>query len=147
MLAIVAATYVACFTFAATRTMISFGPRFVYPIFPVVLVLSGMAITGIEHRVPSISSQWRWRSLWSGVAVIFAVLHLSLFFRASEPGIHDAVAERLDQPFAVGATARQVIMSLAGSDGVVMANVGQATGFILQRPTVSLVSPEFSSIE
>lgn len=146
ILAIVAATYVACLTYVARHTTISFGARYLYPMLPVVLVLTGVAITGVERRIAGTSARWGWRGLWSGVAVLYALLHVSQFFREPSPSTYDVVANRLDQPFTAEATARRVILSLAGPDGVVMSNFGQATGYVLRRPVLSLVEPELSSV-
>ena len=52
---------------------------------------------------------------------------------------------RLQGDVGGGETATERLRSLAGPDAVLVSTLGQATGHVLRRPTVSLVGAEFSA--
>lgn len=147
ILGIVTITYLTCLTYAAAQTGISYGARYFFPVFPIVLLLLALAITQVEQRIPAESPRRQWRGIATAIAGSYALLHLSLFYLEPLPALHDQVAQRLDTRISDDLTARQAILSLAGPDGVVMANVGQATGYVLQRPMVSLIGSHLGSVE
>jgi hypothetical protein len=146
-MAIVAMTYLACIVYAAANSMISFNDRLFFPVMPLALVLVGFAITAIQRRIPVRWGERWWCGIWLAVAVVHAALHFSAPLRAAMPNELDEISGVLDRQVTAAATGRQVILSLTGEHGVVMSNAGQASGYSLNRPTISLVIPKFSSIE
>jgi hypothetical protein len=145
VLATIVASYLTCLTYAAAHTGISYGARYFFPMLPVVLLLLALAISWIEIDVST--SPGRWRSVLVAVAGSYAALHLSLFYVIPLPTPHEHVAKRLETRISGDSTARQSILSLAGPSGVVMANVGQATGYVLRRPVISLIGTRLGSVE
>ena len=81
-----------------------------------------------------------------GSFVPYAFLNLSAL-RNPPPLDISVLAGALDSTGSAAKSARAVIRELAGQDGVIVANNGQAVGYVLQRPTVSLVGQEFSTVE
>jgi hypothetical protein len=57
------------------------------------------------------------------------------------------VKELLNARPANGNSTREAALNLTGEDGVIMATGGPAVGYLLARPTVSLVGPRYSKIE
>ncbi len=57
------------------------------------------------------------------------------------------IARALSTSLNTGFTGRELIDSLSGDGGVILSNDGQALGHVLGRPTVTLVDPQFSSVE
>jgi len=145
VLATIVASYLTCLTYAAAHTGISYGARYFFPMLPIVLLLLALAISWIEIDVST--SPRRWRGVLVAVAGSYAALHLSLFYLTPLPTAHEHVAKRLETRISGDSTARQSILSLAGPSGVVMANVGQATGYVLRRPVISLIGTRLGSVE
>jgi hypothetical protein len=146
-IAIVAMTYLACIVYAAANSMISFNDRLFFPVIPLALVLAGLAITAVQRRIPVRWGERCWCGFWLAVAVVHAALHFSVPSSAAVPTELDEISRVLDRKVTAAETGRQVILSLTGEHGVVMSNEGQASGYSLNRPTISLVIPKFSSIE
>jgi MFS family permease len=147
LLAIVVLTYVACLGYAASRTVIERSVRYFFPLLPLLLVLLGWGVTSVERRLPDRTRRRRWSALWIAIVAVFAVLHVSTFYRRTPLQQHEAVAARLAAPTTSGVSARELILEQLGSDGCLMANAGQATGYVLRHPAVSLIGLENGGFE
>ena len=140
-------SYVSALTYAAAHTGISYGARYFYPMLPLAALLVGVAIAWTEQGIRDAGSRSRWRAAVAGVAAAYALLHVTLFLQEQPPAPHDYVAKRLDTRISKDLTARQAVLSRTGADDVIMANVGQATGYVLHRPTISLIGAHLGARE
>jgi hypothetical protein len=83
---------------------------------------------------------------WALAATVLAYVVVNLAsLRIAPVDRASVVEEQLRARVSGGPTLREVIDSVAGADGVIVANSGQALGYLLDRRTVSLVGPHYSS--
>ncbi|HZR29488.1 MAG TPA: hypothetical protein VFA71_11985 [Terriglobales bacterium] len=139
--------YCALMFFAGLHTPISFGSRMFFPVLPLILALMS------------------WFFVWAGQSVSFAgnkrqiaVLSISVFtvsyvitnirsqFAALPPSPAATVRQQLAQPDDQGMPLGDWIDSHLDSRTTIVAAEGQATGYVLHRPTVSLVEHRFSMV-
>ncbi|HYC49928.1 MAG TPA: hypothetical protein VEB19_02345 [Gemmatimonadaceae bacterium] len=132
--------YSAFMFYAALTTVISYGTRMFVPVLPLLAVVLG---SWLSHRASPDGALGfrRAPALVAAFGLYLAANGISfgnpLVDRAS------VVQAQLDARTGSGNTIRQLID--ATGPGVVVANHGQALGFLLARPTVSLVSPHYSN--
>lgn len=136
----VIATYLAALTYAAAKTGISYrGARYFFPMLPLGALLAGLVIARIEEGIPRARGRTIWRAIAAGTVAWYALLHVNLFFQEFPPAPHDHVEKRLDTRVSANLTAREAILSRIGAQDVILSNVGQATGYVLHRSTISLI--------
>lgn len=134
--------YSAFMFYAALTTVISYGTRMFVPLVPLLAVLAGVWLsrwlpagdTPLLRHSPALAAAF-------GLYVVLNVISFAspLVDRAT------VVVAQLNGRTDSGATIRELID--ATGRGVVVANHGQALGFLLGRPTVSLVGPHYSNTE
>jgi MFS family permease len=132
--------YSAFMFYAALTTVISYGTRMFVPVIPVLALIFGVWLSRwvptngapLVHRAPALAAAF----------VLYLAVNAISF---ANPLVNRAAVVRaqLDEPTRSGATVRQLIEGTGR--GVVVANHGQALGFLLGRPTVSLVGPHYSN--
>jgi hypothetical protein len=146
-LLLLAATYAGCMFYAGLTSSISYGlPRNFLPIVALIALLFGLTLQTMLAKLPKASPSRRLSLLALGGSFCFyAWLNLSV---ARVPPVDrvSLVAERLDSIAGDGRSARSVVRNLAGPQQVIVANNGQAIGYVLGHPAVSLVGPTFSEI-
>jgi hypothetical protein len=142
-------TYTGCIFYAGLITPITQDmTRMFLPLTPLLLLLLGLAL-GAVLAVPaqrSISRRFALFALGASFCC-YVALNLAMVIR---PPIDDAppsVGRLLDSASVDGETARAAVLRLVDPARVVVANYGQAVGYALGRPTVSLVSPDLSPVE
>jgi hypothetical protein len=127
--------------YAGLSSSISFGlPRNFLPVAGPVLLLGGVGLKMLWARAVG-STAWPAAAALSAALAVYAGLQLQ---GARLPPADRAapVVRLLDAPDLVGPTPRAFLASLPA--GTIVANNGQAVGYLLGRPTVSLVGPAFS---
>lgn len=131
--------------YAGLRTMISFGTRMFLPILPLYLLLLGMALTWLLSRAHvSKESVWLKGALLLA-AVGYAGINARDLRKPVPPAVHEILATEYAQPTATGQSLRAWIESNLAPGEPVLADDGQATGYLLHRPTVSMVEAQYSS--
>jgi hypothetical protein len=145
---LLAAVYASGIFYASLTSVVSIGPRMFVPLTPMLLLTVGMvlqpllATTGrtsrTTHQLPGFALA---ASFCLYVFLNFLVFRLPPVDRAS------AVASQMDVVSSDGTSARAAILDHVGANSVIVANNGQAVGYVLGLPTVSLVGPHYSSIE
>ncbi|KRR16779.1 hypothetical protein CQ14_14415 [Bradyrhizobium lablabi] len=134
--------YSACMIYAGLTSVISYGVRMFVPLTPLLILLLGIAFNEMMRVLPRAGASRRlFLILLTGSLVPYAFLNLSAL---RNPPPLDVSA--LAGPLATK-SARAVVQELAGENGVIVANNGQAAGYVLRRPTISLVGQEFSTVE
>jgi hypothetical protein len=146
LLAACAAVYACAMLYLGARSVISFGPRMFVPLLPVLLLFLGglccNAAPSMAHR-PQASRALHVLA-WVFVAAYAAINMRSLL---EPPGLmpHERVQARLAAPVAGGKPLREWLESeVAPQATLVVASDGQATGYVLERRVLSLVSPQYS---
>jgi len=139
--------YCALMLYAGLRTPISFGSRMFFPILPLILALLSWLIGRTFANVPS----GRPRQIVAMSAAIFAICYVITNTRsqaaALPPSPASTVRQQLAKPDDRGRPLREWIDSHIGSQAALLAAEGQATGYVLHRPTVSLVEHRFSKVD
>jgi hypothetical protein len=126
---------------------ISFGPRMFYPLLPLYII---GALTVVQRAwMPAFSVRAQTRYLKS-FAVIFVVLYgwanLREFIARNEPSMADEFQNSYSKAMANGLPLREWIDANIGRNEVIAADWGQATGYFLERPVLSLIESEYSTI-
>lgn len=139
------AVYCAGMVYLGITSVISFDTRMFYPIFPALLLLFGIVLS--EGEKFSSLKPW-YRAAFSIGLLLMTCTYLSINARSylEQPPLapHEIVKRQLDGEIEPGVTLRSWIENNVPRDQAIVANRGQATGYLLQRKTVSLVSQEYS---
>lgn len=147
LLLVLVLVYSACMFYAGLTSVISYSSRMFLPLTPLLILLLGLALNEMMRVLPRADASRRLPLfLLIGSLVPYAFLNLSAL-RNPPPLDVSVLARALDSTGSAAKSARAVIQELAGQDGVIVANNGQAVGYVLQRPTLSLVGQEFSTVE
>ena len=144
---LLAAVYVAGLFYAGLFSVIPPNPRYFAPLTPMILLILGIALQNIlpTSRDPRISQRLPVVIL-AGSLCLYLTLNVIAY---RQPQVDDAsvVASQMDAVAGDGTSARTAVRDHLGANEVIVANNGQAVGFVLGLPTVSLVGPHFSTLE
>jgi MFS family permease len=143
-LPILLAVYGACMFYAAITTNISYGPRMFVPMVPVIALLAGIALTHILDGATPASARVV-RGAFATAFLVYLVMNLSAVRYPQADRAH-LVQTDLSARTSDGRSVRDVVRHLVGPDGVVVANNGQAVGYVLDRATISLPGPRYSKV-
>ncbi len=146
-LLLLSATYVACMIYAGHASSISYGAaRHFLPLVPLILLLFGLLL---RFLLPNTEQPLIARRIpLAALAISFccyAYLNL-LVIRKPVDNQGAIVAAQFDSGARGVVASRAAVLSLIGPQGAILANNGQAVGYFLGRPTISTVSPTFSSV-
>lgn len=140
-----AVTYAGCLFYAGWKSVIDYGdPRYIVPILPLLLLVAAIFM-GHARGAKSAGRRALWVLQLAALA-LYGYLNLLVL---KQPGAAAwlPVAAALDEPLGDGGTIRSSVDRLVGDDGVIVANHGQTVGHLLNRRTVSLVGPHFSTTD
>jgi hypothetical protein len=135
-------TYAALMFYAGLTTVISYGARMFVPVIPLLAVLLAIAV---NRWLPPAQG-----TLMRRAPALAAAMGLYLIVNAisyANPLVDRATVVRSQLAGRTSAGPSIGDLIEATGRGVVVANSGQALGFLLDRPTVSLVGPHYSNIE
>jgi len=148
-LLILALTYTGCMFGAGLTAPISqdFARMFV-PLTPLLLLLLGLGLGAVlaASAQRSLSRRFALSALGTSFCC-YVALNLAMVVRPPMDDAPPSVDRLLDSASVDGKTARESVLQLVDPARVVVANYGQAVGYALGRPTVSLVSPDLSPVE
>ncbi len=139
------AVYFAGMIYLGVTSVISFDTRMFYPILPCILLLLGLPLSvGRARIVPSPRRRTAFAAgLLVSIAAYCSINSRSYTHPLPEPP-HAIAARELSGTVERGLTMRSWIESHIPTTQTIVANRGQATGYLLKRNTVSLVSSEYS---
>lgn len=139
--------YAACMVYAGTVSSISYGSaRNFLPVLPIMLLVAAATLGRVLGRTAGGNGPiWPAAAALSISLACYAYLNALVMLR---PLVDQAtaVARLLDEPDSRGNTMRGAILSRVGPTDAVLANNGQAMGYVLNRATVSMVGPTFSTV-
>jgi hypothetical protein len=142
------ATYAGLITAARVTSVISLGPRLLFPVFPLALAMLA-ALASEAWR--AFASAPRRRLALAGATALFVLSYVGTNSWATyaQPPLTDphALARRFDLADGTGTPLRDWVATNIGQGETLLATDGQATAFHLQRPAVSLVERYFSDSE
>jgi hypothetical protein len=145
LLLIIIIVYGAGLIYLRTHTMITFGTIMFVPIFPEVIPLSVAAVTRFRCS-PSKFPVQRVVSLLTTVAVMaYGDQNLYDICCSSYIPPHVALVSFLADPLPDGVPLRSWFAKNVPTDTPVVAADGQATAYVLHRPTISIAPRQFSS--
>ena len=140
-LLLLVAVYCAFMFYAGLTTVISYGTRMFVPLVPPLALLAGAGVSVLLGDGVAPTGRLR-------AALVAALAGYALFNLASlrAPGVDRAttVLGQLSATTESGGTLREEIEQLAPHGRVIVANNGQALGYLLGRSTISLVGPHYS---
>lgn len=137
--------YCAAVMYASHVSMISFTSRMFTPLVPVVLVLFAIVVSRVQLRMGA------HRTFLVTTLAILSLAYVATNVRSmmSQPPQateQEQVQAALDEEIAPGRTLTSWIAANLPADQVVVAATeGQGTGYVLDRPTVSLAPPAFTT--
>jgi len=138
--------YTAGLVYAGWTTVISFGIRMFVPLFPLYLLALG---TGLSWLMSQRSSGVHSALLKAGILVMVAgyvgsnARDLRLPLASSE---YKTLAQQYAKPAENGRPLLEWINSNIGPRETIAASEGQATGYLLRRPMLSLIDPTYSPV-
>jgi hypothetical protein len=144
LLAIVIVVYGAGLCYVGFTSHVSVDVRMLVPLLPALSLLLASALSGVRRvwRAPA-------RAGVAGMALLgvgYAGANVSTSLEARHPAPHAVVAASLALPTASGEPLRDWIERNVPRDAVLLAMEGQATGYVLDRRTVSAVGRLFSDL-
>jgi hypothetical protein len=138
--------YSAGMFYAGLRTVISFGTRMFLPMLPPYLLLLGMGVNRLTSRWPA-SAQGAW--LRTGLLLVtigYVGVNARDLYERPSPARHEILAAQYAKPMADGRPLREWVESHISVGDAIVAADGQATGYLLHRPTISMVGAESSPV-
>jgi hypothetical protein len=145
LLAILCSVYCTGIIYLGTRTMISFGTRMFVPILPAfVLLCVAVAAKSWQKKI-----DLKVRRTISWLVVIgtlgYASTNLYSLGQDAQASPHLEISSVLGESAPDGVLLRDWVGINMRTDTPVLSVEGQATGYLLQRPTISMVGRTFSS--
>jgi hypothetical protein len=140
--------YCGCMFYAGLVSTIGYEVRMFVPLTPLLLLLLGLALQTMLAAQPQPSTSRTFAvSALSASFCCYLVLNLLMIVRPPTDYEPPSVDRVMDSRSADGKTAREAVLELVDPARVLVANNGQAFGYALSRPTVSLVGPGNSSAD
>lgn len=145
-LIIYAAVYSSAMIYLGVTSVISFGPRMFYPLLPGMLLLAAVFITALEKNLVSEPAHKAvLASALLAMSAAYVIINSRSYMQQSPPAPHEIVKRYLAGKTADNVTLSTWIERNIPREATIVADSGQATAYVLQRKTVSLVSSTFSN--
>lgn len=139
--------YCSLMLYAGLTTVISFGSRMFFPVLPILILVVALFLHWLlPASVRAIAADRRVRLLLTGALVGYFITGFVSSHAVPKDANPARINARLAARSADGSDVRAAIERLTGANGVVLANDGQMTGYVLQRPTVALVERHFTRV-
>jgi hypothetical protein len=142
---VVIAVYLAGMLYLGANSSISFGGRMLYPLLPLTVLLLAAGYEWIARCLPPQS--WTPRAWFAFAAALYGTClvtnsYANLTYVPRQPvqAIHELLKERLES----GESLRSWLNANVPKEATIVASEGQATAYLLNRKTVSLVEEAFS---
>jgi hypothetical protein len=133
--------YSAVMCYLGVRVTISFGTRMFQPLLPLYLCMFALGLHWLVRSRPG--AGWK---LFLGLFVMGTVGSNARDLGMPMPRELHRVFERLyDDRLNSGQSLRQWVEAAIPADEVILAGDGQATGYLLKRPTVSLLEAHYTA--
>lgn len=138
--------YTAGLFYVALRTVVASETRMFVPILPFYLLLFAMVGNRLAHA--SLVGPYKpWVA--AGLLIFlagYAGMNLRDFGQPPPEGRNEVLAAEYSMPDKEGQPLRAWVDAHIARGDVILAADGQATGYLLGRPTISLVTPEYTQV-
>ena len=134
-----ATAYVCGVILAAITSIGGDFTRYYLPLYPLALAAASAGISRLPARV------WRTVGLVGAVLAVFVIQSRSLGVEPLVAPPHIEVERTLDQPLNAGGTSRAWLLTHTRPQDVIVSVNGQALHYLLQRPVVSIIGPQYSA--
>jgi hypothetical protein len=139
--------YTLAMLYAGLHTVISFGERMFMPLIPLYCLLLAWAISALDRRLRLAASRAR---LWltAGLALTaigYAGVNARDLSMPRKPAPHEAFATLYAMQMQNGQTMSDWFRQTVPSGEPILSEEGQATGYLLDRPTVGMTTSEYSA--
>lgn len=126
---------------------ISFGTRMFFPLLPLYIIGALLIVRrGWLNTVGGTKPARYWQALALLFVVLYGWVNLREFNAPKERSLGEELQASFAKPMADGRPLRAWIDANIGRDEAVAADSGQATGYFLERPVLSLIESEYSTI-
>ena len=147
LLVLYIAVYLVGIVDIAHHANISNGPRLYYPLLSPILITLALLLDPLARSAATMNA---WRKGFATLGLIgllasYFVANVSAALVPVAASAHRLVESRLAEPGKGGQPLSAWIQAHVPADAVIAATDGQATGYALQRSTISLVSSQYSS--
>lgn len=129
---------------AAWRTDISFGTRYFQPILPLYLILLGIGSTRLMSRWTQGPASVLLKLGFVVATIGYAGINARDLLEPLPPAEYELLAKEYAEPASNGEPLLKWIDSHMATRDPIASAEGQATGYLLHRPTMSLVGNQFS---
>lgn len=139
------AVYCAGMIYLGITSVISFETRMFYPLLPPALLLLARSLQ-LGEPAPHTASATRTMFFvgLSAATIGYLCIHDRSYFASLGPAPHELVARELSGVISPGMTMQSWIAINIPADETIIANQGQASGYVLHRKTLALVSQQYS---
>jgi hypothetical protein len=139
------AIYCSAILYLGITSVISFDVRMFVPLVPVILIIFSIIMTSLKENYELARHQ-----LFVGLVAVMSCSYVALNIKSvikslPEMAQHQVVRSNFAREITPGRNINSWIGDNVRPTDVIVATRGQATGYILQRPTISLVSLEYSN--
>lgn len=141
------AAYSLCMFYAGVTTVISYGSRMFVPMLPLTLILIGCGIDSVRSRLSSSARPMQLAAV-GGIGVLmcgYVLLNVPQAVRPVDNSKTDRIRAALFNDESTGQSAARALREALGAHRRILANDGQAIGYLSEIDTVSLVSMEYST--
>jgi hypothetical protein len=139
--------YSAGMFYAGLSTVISFGTRMFLPVLPVYLLLLGMGLHWLTLGWPARSRIVSPMLIALLIATAgYAGVNARDFLEPHTLAPHQILATLYAQPTAGGQPLLEWVDANIRTNDVIVATDGQATGYLLHRPTISMIGAHYSPV-
>lgn len=140
------AIYCCAIIYLTVTSVFETGLRYFYPLLPSILLLGAIFITAIEKNA-LLKQAHKATLIYALLAMStgYIIINSHRYTQQSLPAPHEIVQRFLAGKTADNVTLREWIERNIPSEATVVADDGQATAYVLQRKTVSLVPLNFSN--
>jgi len=139
------AVYCGGMIYLGITSVISFDTRMFYPLLPPLLLLLMCGLqSGEPPSYPRSAARAAFLIGLSAATIGYLCIHARSYCAPLGPAPDEIVARELSGMVSPGVTMQSWIASNVPADEVVIANQGQASGYVLRRKTLALASPQYS---
>jgi hypothetical protein len=136
--------YSAGMFYAGLRTVISFGTRMFLPILPLYLILLGVGGSWLMVRWARGTQSVLLKAGFLLATFGYVGINARDLYEPTPPAEHEILAKQYAEPTSDGQPLLKWVDSNMAANDAVAAAEGQATGYLLHRPTMSLVGSQYS---
>ncbi len=142
------AVYCAGMIYLGMTSVISFDTRMFYPLLPLALLLLARSLQRGQpapQPTPTLTARAAFCVGLAAATIGYLAIHARSYLTPLGPAPHELIVRELRGADSSGTSMQSWISVNIPADEVTIANQGQASGYVLHRKTVALVSQQYSN--